>query len=69
MKSFRPLKKGGGGHEKFYPVLRGGGAQKKSDQRFSNFVAPHPVINDQSLSQGWITSSGPLDPGLPLQRS
>ena len=27
----------------------GGGAQKVSDLRFSYFVAPLPVINDQSL--------------------
>ena len=31
------FKRGGGGHDKFYPVLRGGGgAQKVSDPRFSN---------------------------------
>ena len=40
-----------GGRNKFYPVLRGGGAQKVSDSRFSRFAAPPPlpVINDQSL--------------------
>ena len=50
MKSFSSLK-GGGGREKFYPVLRGWGVgvQKVSDLRFSHFVAPPPVINDQSL--------------------
>ena len=45
MKSFHPLKGGGGGCKKFYTVLRGGA------QKVSHFVAPHPVINDQSLSQ------------------
>ena len=41
----------GGGHEKFYPVLRGGGAQNVSDPRFSHFEPPPllPVINGQSL--------------------
>ena len=44
------FKKKGGGCKKFYPVLRGGGrAQKVSDPRFSHFVAPLQVINDQSL--------------------
>ena len=45
---FPPFKRGG--HEKFYPVLGGGGAgvQKVSDLRFSHFVGPLPIINDQS---------------------
>ena len=41
----------------FNPVLRGGGgggqgrqAQAFLDPRFTHFVAPLPVINDQSLS-------------------
>ena len=38
----------GGGRKMCYPVLNGGGA-KSSDPRFSYFVAPLPVINDQSL--------------------
>ena len=51
------LKWGGGGRKTFplfkrghffYPVLRGGG-QKVSDPRFTHFVVPLPVINDQSL--------------------
>ena len=40
------LLKGEGGH-KFYPVSRGGGYM---DPRFSRFVAPLPVINDQFLT-------------------
>ena len=47
-KKFPPFKRGGG-REKFYPVLRGG-EQNVSDPRFSHFVAPRPVINDQSLT-------------------
>ena len=48
---FPLFKRGGGdGREKFYPVLRGG-AQKVLDPRFSHFVAPLPVINDQSLTE------------------
>ena len=43
---------GGGGMNK-NPCLEciggGGGAQTVSDPRFSNFVAPLPVINDHSL--------------------
>ena len=35
-----PKRVGGGGHEKFYPVLRG--SQKVLDPRFSHFVAPTP---------------------------
>ena len=46
--NFRSLKRGGGG-TKFYPVLKRGGPQKVSDPQFSHFVAPLPVINDQSL--------------------
>ena len=44
-------KKGGGGVQKVLPCLEGGGgrAQKVSDPRFSHFVAPLQVINDQSL--------------------
>ena len=37
-----------GGHKMFYPVMRGGGA-KVSDSRFSYFVAPLPIIIDQTL--------------------
>ena len=44
-KSFQSL------NEKFYSVL-GGGAQTVSDPRFSHFVAPLPIINDQSLRSG-----------------
>ena len=35
-----PLFKRGGGREKFYPVLKGGGALKVSDPLFSHFVGP-----------------------------
>ena len=46
-RSFHPLKEG---HDKFYPVLRGGGG-KVSYPRFSHFVAsPLPVMNDRSLN-------------------
>ena len=38
------------GREKSYPVLRG--AAKSSYPRFSHFVAPIPMINDQSII--WI---------------
>ena len=39
-----------GGREKCYPVLKGGGGpQKLSNPRFSHFVAPLHVSNDQSL--------------------
>ena len=38
------------GHERFYPVWRGR-AQKVLDPHFSHFVAPHPEINDQSLTE------------------
>ena len=35
-----------GGHEKFYPVLTGGGgAQKVWDPQFSHFVAPPTTRN------------------------
>ena len=42
----------GGGRKKVLPlswggVLGGGGAQKVLEQRFSHFVDPLPVINDQ----------------------
>ena len=39
--SFHPLKKRGGGQQ-FYLVLKGGGARKVSDPRFSHFVNPPP---------------------------
>ena len=44
-KRFPPCKKkgGGGGHNKFDPVLRG--SQKVLDPRFSHFVAPPPPRN------------------------
>ena len=45
-----PLFKRGGGVRKVLPCLEeGGGAQKIVDRRFNHFVAPLPVINDQSL--------------------
>ena len=49
-----PLFKRGGGREKFYTVLSvcvggGGGACTVSNPRFSHFIDPLPVINDQSL--------------------
>ena len=55
MKSFNSLKGGGGGLEKFYPVLRwGGGGAKRFGPAISPFCSPPPlsVINDQSLS--WL---------------
>ena len=39
-KGFHSLK--GRGRKMFHPVLRGGGAQKVSDPRFSHFVPPPP---------------------------
>ena len=45
-KSFQPFK---GGAQKVLPCLEVG-AQKVLDPRFSHFVAPLPIINDQSLS-------------------
>ena len=42
-----PFKMGGGG-QNVLPCLEGG-ARKVLDTRFSHFVAPLPVINDQSL--------------------
>ena len=45
------------------PCLERGDARKVSDPRFSHFVAPLPVINDQSLywaSCGQIGSLGVL---------
>ena len=52
MQKVSTLKGGGVADEKFYPVLRGGGGEgrKKFRTRFSHFVAPLPVINDQSLT-------------------
>ena len=38
MKSFHLLKVGGWGARKVYPVLRGGGGQKVSDQSLNRFV-------------------------------
>ena len=46
-KSFHSLK--GGGARNVLPVLRGG-HKKLSDPQFSHFVAPLPIINDQSLN-------------------
>ena len=61
---FYPLEKGGGGRQKtVLVILKGGaksfhslkgGALKVFDPRFSHFVAPLPVINDQSLSRPYI---------------
>ena len=45
-KSSNPIR--GGGVQQVLPCLEGG-AQKVSDPIFSHFVAPLPVINDQSL--------------------
>ena len=45
--SFHALK---GGVRKVLPCLERGGVQKVSDLRFSHFVAPLHIINDQSLS-------------------
>ena len=47
-KSFHPW-----GRKKFYSVLRGG-AKGFGPTQFSHFVAPLPVINDQSLSDSDI---------------
>ena len=44
--SFHPLKEGGG-RKKFYTLLRGGA--NSFGPAISHFVAPLPVINDQSL--------------------
>ena len=46
MKSFHSLK---GGARKVLPCLEGGGCKNVSDPRFSHFVPPLPVNNDQSL--------------------
>ena len=46
-KGFNPFKEGGA--QKVSPSLEGG-AQKVSDQQFTYFVAPLPVINDHSLN-------------------
>ena len=47
-KSFHSLKQGGGGREKFYPVLRGGA--KSFRPAIFPFCSPPPLMNDQSLS-------------------
>ena len=39
-----------GGHQRFYPVLRGGGAQKFQTRNFLTLKHPLPVIDDQFLS-------------------
>ena len=51
VKSFHSLKRGGGaGTQKVLPCLEGGrGVHKVSGSRFSHFVTPLPLINDQSL--------------------
>ena len=53
-KKLPPFKEGGGEAQNVLPSLEGGGGQKLSDPRFSDFVAPPPpplpVINDQSLN-------------------
>ena len=38
-----------GGNERIYPVSKAG-ALKGSAHKFSHFVTPHPVVNDQSLT-------------------
>ena len=44
-------KKRGGGRQKLYSVFGGGGVgAKRFKPAISHFVAPHPVINDQSLA-------------------
>ena len=50
-KSFHSLK-GGGGHKKYYPVLRGGGGAPTNlgPAVFPFCSPPFPVINDQSFS-------------------
>ena len=50
LKKFPLFKREGGGTRKVVPCLEEGGAQNVSDLRFSHFVAPLPVINDQSLT-------------------
>ena len=47
-KKFPFFKRGGGRARTVLPCLEGGGGGV-SDPRFSHFVAPRPVINDQSL--------------------
>ena len=51
MKSFHSLKD--------FTLSRGGGGgvKKVSDLRFSHFVAPLPVINDQSPSFVWSSEN------------
>ena len=61
---FYPLK--GGGHNMFYPFLRGG-AQKVSDPRFPHFNPPPPplpVINDRSLRKALCAPSVRNDRGI-----
>ena len=46
-KSFHPLK--GGGGQKVLTCLEGGEGAKSFGPAISHFVAPLPIINDQSL--------------------
>ena len=50
---FPPFKKKRGGAQKVVPCLEegggGGGGHQDLDRRFSRFVVPLPMINDQSL--------------------
>ena len=48
----------GGGCEKFYPVLRGGGGKKVSDPQFSYFKAVK--------SLGRCAGSNPLHPAIKI---
>ena len=43
-------KKRGGGAKSFTLSSGGGGGAKRFKSAISHFVAPHPVINDQSLA-------------------
>ena len=68
--------KGGGGGTKSCHSLKGGaqnvlpclegGPQKVLDPRFSHFVAPLPVINDQSLILIQNVSPFPMMKGILL---
>ena len=50
MQKVSTLEKGGGGHDKFYPVLMGGGGVNSFGSSNFPFCSPLPIINDQSLS-------------------
>ena len=57
-KGFHPLKGGGEGGVKVLPYLEGRGAQICSNPRFSHFVAPFPIINDQTLRYFMMQAAG-----------